>query len=202
MYNTLPPDNRLWPLLSPQSEYLIDFDFVLLMFLWGKITPPTPVYGYMPLLRLLDEYSEDRSFFADDPHSMLEQQGISAADFKVHRDWDAYPLAGFLLEIWDATSAYVTAVVGELYKTDDEVTKDAGLKAWVQASADSARGNIQGLTPPATRDQLVKILTSLLYRVTAHGASSWFRRSTRRCPSWRISRRASRATRSPHRARN
>ena len=172
MYNTLPPDNRLWPLLSPQSEYLIDFDFVLLMFLWGKITPPTPVYGYMPLLRLLDEYSEDRSFFADDPHSMLEQQGISPADFKVHRDWDAYPLAGFLLEIWDATSAYVTAVVGELYKTDDEVKKDAGLKAWIQASADSARGNIQGLTPPATRDQLVKILTSLLYRVTAHGASS------------------------------
>ena len=142
------------------------------LFLWGKITPPTPVYGYMPLLQLLDGFAKGRGFFADDPRATLERQGISPGDFKVQRDWDAYPVAGFLLEIWDATEAFVTTVVRELYKTDDEVKEDQGLKAWIQASVDSARGNIQGLAPPKTRDELTEVLTSLLYRVTAHGASS------------------------------
>ncbi len=172
MYNTLPPEHRLRPLLVPQSEYLIDFDFALLMFLWGKITPPTPVSGYMPLLRLLDDFADGRSYFADDPRSTLKRQNISPADFTVENAWDAYPVAGFLLEIWDATKAYVTAVVGELYKTDGEVEEDEGLKAWIQASSDPARGNIKGLTPLKTKQQLIDLLTSLLHRVTAHGASS------------------------------
>ena len=173
MYNTLlPEEHRLLPLLLPQSETLIDFDFVLLMFLWGKITPPTPVDGYMPLLQLLDDYAGPRTFFGDDPRAMLKAQRISPPDFKVKQEWDAYPVAGFLIKIWDATEAFVTAVVNELYKTDGEVENDKVLEAWIAASTDVNRGNIKGLELPETRADVIKILTSLLFRVTAHGASS------------------------------
>ena len=47
MFENLPDGHRLYPLLQPQSQSLIDFDFVLLTFLWGQIAPPTPVADYM-----------------------------------------------------------------------------------------------------------------------------------------------------------
>src|SRR5262249_5745605 len=56
MYNTLPANHPLWTLLRPQSDYLIDFDFVLLQVkdMFTRISPPTPVAGPMALLDLLD----------------------------------------------------------------------------------------------------------------------------------------------------
>ena len=109
MYNRLPPDNRLWPLLTPQSQSLIDFDNILLTMLWGQISPPTPLDGYMSLLKLLDKFAENRKFFEDDPLNELSKRGLEAKDFTVVTQWDAYPVVGFLLDIWDITGEYVTA---------------------------------------------------------------------------------------------
>lgn len=61
--------------------------------------------------------------------------------------------------------------VDELYETDTEVASDKGLKAWIDASKDPNEGNVQ-LPDITTRALLVELLTSLLYRVTAHGAGS------------------------------
>jgi hypothetical protein len=173
MFNQLPAGHRLWPLLQPQSQSLIDFDFALLAILWGKIAPPTPVDGYMSLLGLLDAFAEGRGFFDDDPASELAKRGVTQADFTVTKPWDAYPVVGDLLELWTITGDYVTAVVNDLYASDAEVANDAGVKAWMDASRDPDQGNINGLPDPVdTRAKLAAVLTSILYRVTVHGAGS------------------------------
>jgi hypothetical protein len=173
MYNELPAGHKLYSLLEPQSQSLIDFDFVLLTFLWGQISPPTPVPGYMSLLRLLDKFADGRKFSDDDPLSELAQRGLDVNDFTVKAPWDAYPVVGNLLEIWGITGNYVTAVVNDLYAGDGDVANDKGLQAWMTAAGAADQGNVQGL-PPAiqTRAELAEVLTSILYRVTVHGAGS------------------------------
>ena len=173
MYNALPASHKLWTLLAPQSQWLIDFDYVLLQVpeMFDRISPPTPVAGPMPLLALLDRYAAGRAFFDLDPLSELKQQGLDVKDFTVKKAWDAYPVAGHLVNIWKICQGFVTVVVDELYKTDTEVAGDKGLKAWIDASKDPNEGNVQ-LPDITTRALLIELLTSLLYRVTAHGAGS------------------------------
>ena len=172
MYNHLPKGHRLYQLLQPQSQSLIDFDFVLLTHLWEQISPPTPLSGYMPLLRLLDRFAEDRTFFDDDPLSELRRRRLDVNDFTVVTEWDAYPVVGYLLDMWDITGDYVTAVVNDLYASDEDVAQDEHLKAWMTASGHREHGNVRGLPEVDTRAELAKVLTSIVYRVTAHGAGS------------------------------
>ena len=75
MFNKLPAGHPLRPLLEPQSQSLIDFDFVLLTSPFDKISPPTPVGGPMALLTLLDTFAEGRTFFGDDPQAELKRRG-------------------------------------------------------------------------------------------------------------------------------
>ena len=175
MYNALPAGHPLWKLLAPQSDWLIDFDYVLLQVdgVFDEISPPTPVAGPMALLALLDRYAADREFFDLDPLRELKAQNIDAKDFTVQKgkDWDAYPVAGYLIDIWKICQGFVKVVVNELYKSDSAVEKDPGLKAWIDASKDPNNGNVK-LPDITTRPLLVELLTSLLYRVTAHGAGS------------------------------
>ena len=120
MYNTLPAGHKLYPLLEPQSQSLIDFDFTLMTHLWGQISPPTPVSGYMGLLKLLDRFAAEndgRSFFDDDPMAELAKRRLESKDFTKVTAWDAYPVVGDLLDLWEITGDYVSAVVHDLYET-------------------------------------------------------------------------------------
>ena len=180
MYNHLPAKHRLYDLMEPQSQSLIDFDFVLLSLLWGQISPPTPVPGYMSFLGLIDRFAATptgpgrtaREFFDDDPLSELAARGIEETDFTVTDPWDAFPLVGFLLDIWGFTGDFVDSVVDVLYPTDNDVKSDKGLKAWMTAAADPEQGNVRGLPDIRTKAELKAVLTSILYRVTVHGAGS------------------------------
>jgi hypothetical protein len=173
MFNHLPAGHRLYPLLTPQSQSVIDFDFVLLTLLWGQIAPPTPLTGYLPLVRLYDAYAKGRTFFDDDPLAELADRGLRAEDFTLVTPWDAYPVVGFLLDIWEATADFVSAVVDDVYANDDEVANDAGLADWMAASRDPMQANVHGLPETIdTRAELKRLLASILYRITAHGAGS------------------------------
>jgi hypothetical protein len=66
----------------------------------------------------------------------------------------------------------VNAVVDVIYTSNTAVAKDTDLKAWMDASGDPSQGNIRGLPEVKTRDDLKKVLTSLLYRVNAHGGGT------------------------------
>ena len=176
MYNTLPAGHKLYPLLEPQSQSLIDFDFTLMTHLWGQISPPTPVSGYVGLLKLLDRFAAEndgRSFFDDDPMAELAKRRLESKDFTKVTAWDAYPVVGDLLDLWEITGDYVSAVVHDLYESDEDVKHDDDLHAWIHAAGHADHGNIKGLPNEITsRDELAKILTSILYRVTVHGAGS------------------------------
>ena len=170
MATELGPEHRLWPLIAPQSESVFDFDFVLLNNLWDEIAPPTPLSDHNSLLRLWDRYAAGREFFHDDPLAALD--GIELEDFSKDSAWDKYPIAGFLSDIYRNTADYVDAVVGDLYTSDAEVARDTALQAWIAASRDPLGGNVRGLPDVRTREELARVVTSLLYRVNAHGAGA------------------------------
>ena len=99
----------------------------------------------MALLALLDRYAAGRTFFDLDPLYELQKQGVDVSDFTVKKgkDWDAYPVAGYLVNTWNMCEAFVTVVVKQLYTSDTEVANDKGLKAWIDASKDPTNGNVQ-----------------------------------------------------------
>jgi hypothetical protein len=163
----LKQNSALYQLVAPQSEFLNAFDNVLLL-LW-RIAPPTSVTSSLQFIELCNTFAAGRSFFDDDPLVTLQSLGLQQADFTVNTPWDQYPIVGHLLKIWEATAAYVNAFMATSYPTDASVANDQALQAWMAEAADPAAGNIRGLPPMNTRAALASVLTSLLYRVTAHG---------------------------------
>jgi hypothetical protein len=120
---------------------------------------------------MMDAYAVGRPFGADDPKATLAALGLRKEQFSKHADWDQYPVVRYLLILWDAVERYVGTVVDANYHTDDDVKRDTALHAWIKASGDPARGNVQGLPAMDGKAALKGVLTSLIYRVTAHGAS-------------------------------
>ena len=157
-------------MLSPQSDYLIEFDDVLLL-LWAYIAPPTSITDPVQFLELIDRFADGRMFFDDDPTTTVERLGLKEADFSVKAPWDAYPIVRFLFDLWSSTQEYVRTVIDQLYADDDAVVRDTALHTWLAACGDRNEGNVRGLPSVESRDPLIRVLTSLLYRVTAHGVS-------------------------------
>ena len=169
--NELPPDHLVYKLLAPQSNYAIPFDDVLLL-LWPYIAPPTSITSPLQFLELANDYGAGRCYFDDDPKTTLARQGITEADFRLKTPWDQYPVVGFLLQIWDPVETYVTSFVEATYSDDAAVAGDSALQTWISTSSAAGGGNLRGL--PAKMDNraaLTSVLTSLLYRITAHGVS-------------------------------
>jgi hypothetical protein len=169
MFQTFGARHIVRQLLGRQSNYLIAFDQFLLL-VWG-IAPPTSVASGTQLLQMLDAYAAGRPFFADDPKTTIAALGLRKEDFTVHDDWDQYPVVRYLLTIWDAVERYVAAVIDASYPSDDEVRRDADVQAWIKASGDPAGGNVSGLPVMDSRSALKSVLTSLIFRVTAHGSA-------------------------------
>ncbi len=170
MFNTFQTDHPIYHLLAPQSKFCIPFDDVLLL-LWSEIAPPTPMANFLQFLELANDYGAGRDYFDDDPKVTLKQLGLSQADFTVNTPWDKYPVVQRLLAIWDIVEPYADTFVDASYSSDSAVANDTQLQSWISTSSASDEGNINGLPKVDTRAELKRVLTSLLYRVTAHGIS-------------------------------
>lgn len=172
MHNELPRLHPVRELLAPQSDFLVGFDDVLLL-LWRQITPPTSVSTPFQFLKLINEFGNGRPFAADNPRQAIADLGLDAADFTVDQNtpWDQFPIVGYFLEIWDASEAYVRAVVDASYSTDRAVRRDRHLQNWFVAAQDEFTGNIRSLPELNGKDALSEVLTSLIYRITVHGIS-------------------------------
>jgi hypothetical protein len=170
MYNNLADDHPLYRLLAPQSNYLFQFDEILLL-LWDFIAPPTSVSSPLSFLRLIDRFAEGRNYFDDDPRNTLSRLAIEQKDFSWHKPWDQYPIVADYLKIWDAVADYVAAVVKASYPNDGAVAADRPLQKWMADAADPDEGNIRGLPAMIGRQALQDVLTSFLYRIVVHGSS-------------------------------
>lgn len=171
MYNNIDEDHALYKLIAPQANYLVQFDELLLL-LWSSIAPPTSPSTARTFLDLMNTFAFQRNFFDDDPVNTLARNNITQADFSVNTPWDKYPVVATFLELWQATSAYIKVFVDTTYADDAAVAADKQLQAWMADAADSGEGNIHGLPEPVdSRQKLQDVLTSLIYRITAHGGS-------------------------------
>ena len=169
MFQTFGSRHIVRQLFGRQADYLIGFDQFLLLE-WG-ISPPTSLDTSAQFLRMMDAFAAGRPFFADDPKTALETLGLRQEDFTQAAPWDQYPVVRNLLTLWDACERYVGAVIDASYPSDDDVRRDTHVQAWIKASGDPARGNVQGLPRMETKAALKDVMTSLIFRVTAHGAS-------------------------------
>lgn len=170
MANTLAADHPVSQLVAPQSNYIIGFNEVLLL-LWDFVAPPTSIDSPFQFLQLCDRFAKDRKFFDDNPRVALANGGIDQAAFTKDVPWDLYPVVRHLLAIWDATETFVDIFVETTYADDAAVAMDAQLQSWISASANPNDGNIAGLPPMNNKSALRAVLTSFLYRLTAHGIS-------------------------------
>lgn len=169
MFQLLRPAHPVRQAFGRQSDYLIAFDQFLLLD-WS-IAPPTSFTSSRQFLRLADAFAKGRNFFDDDPRDTLQRLDLRREDFTRAADWDEYPVVRYLLTLYDITAKYVDAVVEAFYPHDASVAGDEALQRWIAASGAPDGGNVRGLPAMNTRDALKRVLTSLIYRVTAHGAS-------------------------------
>lgn len=173
MLNTLPTNHPIYQLLAPQSNYVIPFDDVLLL-LWSEIAPPTSLTSGNDFLALANDYATGRSYFDDDPTTTVKRLGLREKDFTAKRPWDRYPVVQRLLTLWDLVATYVDTFVRVTYRSDAAVAADGNLQRWIATAASSdpgTGGNVRGLPRMDSRAALTRTLTSLLYRITAHGIS-------------------------------
>ncbi|MDY8138567.1 lipoxygenase family protein [Aquimarina sp. 2201CG5-10] len=170
MFNNISKTHPIYEILAPQSKYIIGFNDVLVL-LWEKIAPPTSIKTPYQFLELIDNFAKDRTFFDDDPTNTLKKLGLSKRDFTVSEPWDMYPIIGYLLKIWEIVKEYTYIFVENTYISNEAVKKDTELQAWIAAAGQKENGNIKGLPKVDTKQKLQQILTSILYRITAHGLS-------------------------------
>lgn len=170
MTKNLPKSHPIFKLLAPQTNYLLQFDELLIL-LWKFIAPPTSFDTADSFYQLLDAFAEGRNFFDDDPATALSAQGIQKEDFSVTQDWDSYSIVSYYLEMYQASTDYVGAIVDEAYPDNTAVKNDKALQAWMKEAADKNAGNVRGLPNLNTKAALKRLLTSLIYRVTMHGCS-------------------------------
>jgi hypothetical protein len=92
--------------------------------------------------------------------------------------WNLYPIARYVVSIYRIAQRYVGAVVAACYPNAAVLAADVEVHRWMEASGAALEGNIAGLpwpspviTPPPfmTPVELANVLTSLIYRITAHG---------------------------------
>ncbi|GGG05183.1 hypothetical protein GCM10011344_01950 [Dokdonia pacifica] len=174
MFNNVSKDHDLRKLLDPQSNYLIGFNDALFL-LWKKIGPPTSFATTDSFLQLTNAFATGREFFDDDPKVTLAKFGIHKEDFSDKEDWDRFPIAGLLLELWETSDKMATVFVETTYATDEDVSNDQELQNWIEAASDPEEGNIRGLPMMSSKRELKAVLVSLIYRVVAHGNSRQMR---------------------------
>jgi len=170
MYNTVPVTHPLYLLLKPQSNYLIQFDELLLL-LWKFIAPPTSFGTASSFLHLTNAFAAGRQYFDDDPLPTLARHGITERDFSETASWDRYPIVPYFLDMWRAAERYVSVFVHTTYASDAAVANDRVLPRWIEDASDEDDGNLRGLPNLRSRAELQQVLTSLIYRLTMHGCS-------------------------------
>lgn len=85
-------------------------------------------------------------------------------------EWNLYPVAHYMASIYRIAARYVAALMAAIYPLGAASPVDPKTQEWLEACR--IDGNVQGLPTPGTNiGQLTSVLTSLIYRITAHGLS-------------------------------
>ncbi len=168
--NEVEESHPLRQFMAPQINFLLPFDNVLLL-LWKGVAPPTSVSSATQFIAMTDAFAKGRAYFDDDPDVTLGKFGILKSDFTLDSDWDQFRIAGQMLQLWQATGDYVSAFVNHTWADDTTVTADKQLQAWLAASINPEEGNVAGLPALDSRANLIRMLQSWVFRLTAHGSA-------------------------------
>ena len=164
MFQNLDAQHPVSQLFGRQSDYLIAFNELLLLD-WA-ISPPTSVTTSTQFLQMMNASRRGGIFSMTIP--LDTSAGWDCARRTWRNDWADYPVVRHLLALLRRPTL-CDSVVNAFYRDDAAVASDSALQGWISASGDPGGGNVRGLPEMTTRAALIKVLTSLVYRVTAHG---------------------------------
>lgn len=129
--------------------------------------------GSLELLkRAFGEYRFDRFGLHED----LERRGVAERGEDGEFLLEGYHYRDDALALHEEIDQWVRRVLGEFYRSDDDVRDDHELQAWTAELNDPERGNLRGLPGDGrmnTREELQRLLSQVLFTATAaHGAVS------------------------------
>ncbi len=100
------------------------------------------------------------------PHEDYKRRGVD--DFELLGD---YPARDDGAEVWSALEPFVQGYIELYYTSAADVAGDPELQGWVREMGASDGGRLNGLSQPSTVDDVVSLLSRILFRCTAYHAS-------------------------------
>ncbi|MFB7859859.1 lipoxygenase family protein [Rhodococcus qingshengii] len=160
------PNHPLSILLKPHFE-----GDIFINFLAATIIMPPNLFADVilaaPLPDIIETVGKDRlnwDFYERMPHRDFARRGLD--DGSVLRE---FPYRDDALLIWDALHSWMNDYVRVYYDTDADVLADTELAAWVEEVV--SMGKMKGFAPITSVEQLIEVLTMVLYTASAYHAS-------------------------------
>ncbi len=165
-HRTLAKTHPLNVLLVPHFE-----GEVFINFLAATIILPANMFGddilAAPLNHLRDSVGKDRiawDFYEQIPRTDFANRGVDDANVL-----GEYPYRDDALLIWDRVHDWVNEYVRVYYRSDADVVGDHELAAWTDEI--HRVGKIKGFRAITSIDQLIEVLTMIVYTASAYHAA-------------------------------
>ncbi|BCF86581.1 arachidonate 15-lipoxygenase (plasmid) [Rhodococcus qingshengii] len=160
------PNHPLSVLLKPHFE-----GDIFINFLAATIIMPPNLFADVilaaPLPDILETVGKDRlnwDFYERMPHRDFARRGLD--DASVLRE---FPYRDDALLVWEAISAWMDDYVRVYYTSDADVVADSELAAWVVEV--TVMGKMKGFREITSVEQLIEVLTMVVYTASAYHAS-------------------------------
>lgn len=166
VHRNLPPAHPLNRLLVPHAEGDIFINFLAATI----ILPPNlfaDVIIAAPLNDIVETVGQDRlnwDFYERMPHNDFARRGVDDPDVLPE-----FPYRDDSLLVWDEIHKWVDEYVRVYYKNDADVTGDTELASWRDEIAHI--GKMKGFREITSVEQLVDVLTMVIYTASAYHAS-------------------------------
>jgi arachidonate 15-lipoxygenase len=157
------PLNRL---LSPHLEGAMFINEAATVLIMAPLTTGDVILA-APIETLQAECGRDRlayDFYASMLPNDLSARGVDNTD-----QLPDYPYRDDALLVWNAITQWVGEYVAVYYLSDRDVTGDYELQAWAGELATS--GKVKGFKAITTRDQLVMVVTAIIFNASAQHAA-------------------------------
>ncbi|KAA0024402.1 lipoxygenase family protein [Antrihabitans cavernicola] len=165
-HRTLAPNHPLNQLLVPHAE-----GDLFINFLAATVIMPPNLFADVILAAPLDDIVEtvgqarlDWDFYERMPHNDFARRGVDNANMLPQ-----FPYRDDALLIWEQTHKWVDDYVRLYYHNDGDVVADHELASWADEITNI--GKMKGFRRITSVDQLVEVLTMVIYTASAYHAS-------------------------------
>ncbi|MGL4305132.1 MAG: lipoxygenase family protein [Mycobacteriaceae bacterium] len=165
-FRAFAPNHPLGILLRPHFEGNIFVNILAAVIIMAPNTFADAVLA-PPIDQMLEAARSSRmewDFYERMPHRDFVSRGVD--DTSVLSE---FPYRDDALLVWDAMTKWVKEYIHTYYANDDDVVNDSELVTWVDEA--QTMGKIKGFREITSREQLIEVVTMVLYTASAYHAA-------------------------------